>query len=40
VSLTPGWLRSEATLDAYGQPDAWRYLVGVQDVGKPADTTG
>ena len=22
------------------QPDAWRYLVEVQDVGKPADTTG
>jgi NAD(P)-dependent dehydrogenase (short-subunit alcohol dehydrogenase family) len=103
VSLTPGWLRSEAMLDAYGvteanwrdataisphfaisetpayvgravvalaqdpdvsrwngqslssgqlakvygftdldgsQPDAWRYLVEVQDPGKPADTTG
>jgi NAD(P)-dependent dehydrogenase (short-subunit alcohol dehydrogenase family) len=103
VSLTPGWLRSEAMLDAYGvtesnwrdataraphfaisespafvgravaalaqdpvvsrwngqslssgqlariygftdldgsQPDAWRYLVEVQDAGKPADTTG
>jgi NAD(P)-dependent dehydrogenase (short-subunit alcohol dehydrogenase family) len=103
VLLTPGWLRSEAMLDAYGvtesnwsdatkttphfaisespayvgravaalaqdadvshwngkslssgqlakiygftdldgsQPDAWRYLVEVQDPGKPADTTG
>ena len=103
VSLTPGWLRSEAMLDAYGvaesnwrdaikvqphfaisespalvgravaalaqdpdvsrwngqslssgqlakiygftdldgsQPDAWRYLVEVQDAGKPADVTG
>ena len=103
VSLTPGWLRSEAMLEAYGvtesswrdatkrtphfaisespafigravaalaqdpnasrwngkslssgqlakiygftdldgsQPDAWRYLIEVQDVGKPADTTG
>jgi NAD(P)-dependent dehydrogenase (short-subunit alcohol dehydrogenase family) len=103
VSLTPGWLRSEAMLDAYGvteanwldaterqphfaisespafvgravaalardpdvsrwsgqslssgqlarvygftdidgsQPDAWRYLVEVQDPGKPADVTG
>jgi NAD(P)-dependent dehydrogenase (short-subunit alcohol dehydrogenase family) len=103
VSLTPGWLRSEAMLDAYGvteenwrdattqsphfaisetpafvgravaalaqdsdvsrwngqslssgqlakvygftdldgsKPDAWRYLVEVQDAGKPADVTG
>lgn len=103
VSLTPGWLRSEAMLDAFGateanwrdatkfqphfaisetpafvgravaalaqdpnvsrwngmsvssgqlakiygftdldgsQPDAWRYLVEVQDQGKPADVTG
>lgn len=103
VSLTPGWLRSEAMLNAFGvteanwrdatkfqphfaisetpafvgravaalaqdaevsrwngmslssgqlakvygftdldgsQPDAWRYLVEVQDPGKPADTTG
>jgi NAD(P)-dependent dehydrogenase (short-subunit alcohol dehydrogenase family) len=103
VSLTPGWLRSEAMLDAFGvteanwrdatkfqphfaisetpafvgravaalaqdpnvsrwngqslssgqlakiygftdldgsQPDAWRYLVEVQDLGKPADVTG
>jgi NAD(P)-dependent dehydrogenase (short-subunit alcohol dehydrogenase family) len=103
VSLTPGWLRSEAMLDAYGvtesnwrdattrsphfaisespalvgravaalaqdadvsrwngmslssgqlakdygftdldgsQPDAWRYVIDVQDAGKPADTTG
>ena len=103
LSLTPGWLRSEAMLDAYGvteaswldgtkvephfaisetpryvgravvalasdpdvarwhgaslssgqlareygftdldgsQPDAWRYLVEVQDPGKPADVTG
>ncbi len=103
VSLTPGWLRSEAMLDAFGvsesnwldaikfqphfaisespafvgravaalagdadvarwngqslssgqlskvygfsdldgsQPDAWRYLVEVQDVGKEADVTG
>jgi len=103
VSLTPGWLRSEMMLEAYGvteanwrdatrasphfaisespafigravvalaadfdvsrwngqslssgqlakvygftdvdgsQPDAWRYLVEVQDAGKPADVTG
>jgi NAD(P)-dependent dehydrogenase (short-subunit alcohol dehydrogenase family) len=103
VALTPGWLRSEAMLDAYGvreeswrealraqphfaisespayvgravaalaadplvarwngqsvssgqlarvygftdrdgsQPDAWRYLVEVQDAGLPADVTG
>src|SRR5687768_314388 len=103
VSLTPGWLRSEAMLEAYGvceenwrdatarqphfaisetphfvgravaalaqdpemsrwngqslssgqlakiygftdldgsQPDAWRYLVEVQDAGKPADVAG
>jgi len=103
VAVTPGWLRSEAMLDAYGvteanwrdatkvqphfaisetpafvgravaalagdpnvsrwngmslssgqlanvygftdvdgsQPDAWRYLIEVQDVGKPADVTG
>jgi NAD(P)-dependent dehydrogenase (short-subunit alcohol dehydrogenase family) len=103
LSLTPGWLRSEAMLDAFGvsewnwrdatrfqphfaisetpafvgravaalaqdpdvarwngmsvssgqlakiygftdldgsQPDAWRYLVEVQDRGKPADVTG
>ena len=103
VALTPGWLRSEAMLEAYGvteanwrdaaqrqphfaiaespayvgravaalaadpdrarwsgqtlssaalakvygftdtdgsQPDAWRYLVEVQEAGKPADTTG
>jgi NAD(P)-dependent dehydrogenase (short-subunit alcohol dehydrogenase family) len=103
VSLTPGWLRSEAMLDAFGvteanwrdafkfqphfaisetpafvgravvalaqdpqvsrwngmslssgqlakvyaftdldgsQPDAWRYMVEVQDRGKPADATG
>jgi NAD(P)-dependent dehydrogenase (short-subunit alcohol dehydrogenase family) len=103
VSLTPGWLRSEAMLEAYGvtesswrdatkiqphfaisespafvgravaalaqdpdvsrwsgkslssgqlskiygftdrdgsQPDAWKYLVEVQDPGKPADVTG
>jgi NAD(P)-dependent dehydrogenase (short-subunit alcohol dehydrogenase family) len=103
VSLTPGWLRSEAMLEAYGvteanwreatersphfaisespafvgravaalaqdpdvrrwngrslssgqlakvygftdldgsQPDAWRYVVEVQDPGKPADVTG
>ena len=103
LTLTPGWLRSEAMLQAFGvteanwrdatkfqphfaisetpafvgravaalaqdpqvsrwngqslssgqlakvygftdldgsQPDAWRYLVEVQDVGKPADTTG
>jgi NAD(P)-dependent dehydrogenase (short-subunit alcohol dehydrogenase family) len=103
LSITPGWLRSEAMLDAYGvteanwrdatneqphfaitespafvgravaalagdpdvarwngqslssgqlakvygftdadgsQPDAWRYLVEVQDAGKPANTTG
>ena len=76
MSLTPGWLRSEAMLDAgravaalaqdpnvsrwngrsvssgqlakvYGftdrdgsQPDAWRYMVDVQDQGKPADVSG
>jgi len=103
LALTPGWLRSEMMLDAYGvseanwreatarqphfaisespafvgravaalasdpnrarwngrslssgqlsqiygftdadgsRPDAWRYLVEVQDAGKPADTTG
>src|SRR5690606_15004733 len=103
ISLTPGWLRSEAMLEAYGvtednwrdatsfqphcaisesprfvgravaalaadpdrsrwngrslssgelariygftdldgsQPDAWRYVVEVQDPGRPADTTG
>jgi NAD(P)-dependent dehydrogenase (short-subunit alcohol dehydrogenase family) len=103
VALTPGWLRSEAMLDAFGvteetwrdateriphfaiaespryvgravaalaadphvgrwnqqslssgelarvygftdvdgsRPDAWRYMVEVQDPGKPADTTG
>ena len=103
VSVTPGWLRSEAMLDAYGvteanwrdatkkqphfaitespafvgravaalaadpdvarwngqslssgqlakvygftdldgsRPDAWRYMVEVQDAGKPADITG
>src|SRR4030095_15409756 len=103
VALTPGWLRSEAMLEAYGvtetnwrdattrsphfaisespafggravaalvqdpdvsrwngkslssgqlakvygftdldgsQPDAWRYLIEVQDTGKPADATG
>jgi NAD(P)-dependent dehydrogenase (short-subunit alcohol dehydrogenase family) len=103
VALTPGWLRSEMMLDAFGvgestwrdalaaqphfaisetpryvgravahlaadpevgrfngrslssgglakeygftdldgsQPDAWRYLVEVQDAGRPADTTG
>ena len=103
VAVTPGWLRSEAMLDAYGvteanwrdatkvqphfaisetpafvgravaalasdpnvsrwngqslssgqlakvygftdvdgsQPDAWRYLVEVQDAGKPADVSG
>jgi hypothetical protein len=22
------------------RPDAWRYMVEVQDAGKPADTTG
>lgn len=47
VSLTPGWVRSEAMLDAYGftdldgsQPDAWRYLTEVQEAGEPADVTG
>jgi NAD(P)-dependent dehydrogenase (short-subunit alcohol dehydrogenase family) len=103
LSLTPGWLRSEAMLDAYGvneanwrdatkiqphfaisespafvgravaalaadphvarwngqslssgqlskvygftdldgsQPDAWRYVIEIQDAGKPADVTG
>ena len=47
VALTPGWLRSEAMLEAFGvtdldgsQPDAWRYLPEVKDPGRPADTTG
>lgn len=40
-------MRSEIMLDGYGvtdldgsAPDSWRYLVEVQDPGKPADTTG
>ena len=74
VSLTSGWLRSEAMVGravaalaqdpdrqrwhgqslssgdlakVYGftdldgsRPDAWRYVVEVQDAGKPADVTG
>jgi hypothetical protein len=41
VSLTPGWLRSEAMLDAYGvtdldgsQPDAWGFITEVRESGK------
>jgi NAD(P)-dependent dehydrogenase (short-subunit alcohol dehydrogenase family) len=40
-------LSSGALAEVYGftdvdgsQPDAWRYLVEVQDAGKPADVTG
>ena len=40
-------LSSGALAQVYGftdldgsQPDAWRYLVEVQDPGKPADVTG
>ena len=39
--------RSEQLAKIYGftdldgsQPDAWRYVLEVQDAGKPADTTG
>lgn len=41
-SLSSGQLaRIYGFTDADGsQPDAWRYLVEVQDAGKPADTTG
>lgn len=41
-SLSSGGLAKEygfSDLDG-SQPDAWRYLVEVQDAGKPADTTG
>jgi NAD(P)-dependent dehydrogenase (short-subunit alcohol dehydrogenase family) len=41
-SLSSGGLAKEygfTDLDG-SQPDAWRYLVEVQDVGRPADTTG
>jgi NAD(P)-dependent dehydrogenase (short-subunit alcohol dehydrogenase family) len=41
-SLSSGQLAKEygfTDLDG-SQPDAWRYLVEVQDAGKPADTTG
>jgi NAD(P)-dependent dehydrogenase (short-subunit alcohol dehydrogenase family) len=41
-SLSSGQLAQEyGFTDADGsQPDAWRYLVEVQDAGKPADVTG
>ncbi|MFF4360471.1 SDR family oxidoreductase [Streptomyces sp. NPDC001604] len=42
ASLSSGSLAREygfADLDG-SRPDAWRYLVEVQDAGKPADTTG
>ncbi|MFJ2111943.1 MULTISPECIES: SDR family oxidoreductase [unclassified Streptomyces] len=41
-SLSSGQLaRAYGFTDTDGsQPDAWRYLVEVQDVGRPADTTG
>jgi hypothetical protein len=33
--------RAQRSTDADGsQPDAWRYVVEVQDAGKPADVTG
>jgi hypothetical protein len=41
-SLSSGGLAPEygfTDLDG-SRPDAWRYLVEVQDAGKPADTTG
>lgn len=51
VSLTPGWLRSEAMLDAYEVTESnWRdatersphfaIVTEVQDAGKPPDVTG
>lgn len=47
VSLTPGWLRSEAMLEAFGVTESsWRDATkhvphfAVQDAGRPADTTG
>jgi hypothetical protein len=41
-SLSSGSLaRTYGFTDLDGsRPDAWRYLVEVQDAGKPADTTG
>lgn len=41
-SLSSGQLAKEygfSDLDG-SQPDAWRYVVEVQDAGKPADVTG
>ena len=41
-SLSSGGLAKEygfADLDG-SRPDAWRYIAEVQDVGRPADTTG
>ena len=41
-SLSRGGLAKEygfTDLDG-SQPDAWRYMVEVQDAGKPADATG
>ena len=35
----PETIEETAALDG-SQPDAWRYLVEVQDAGKPADVTG
>jgi hypothetical protein len=41
VALTPGWPREYGFTDLDGsQPDAWRYLVEVQDAARPADPTG
>jgi hypothetical protein len=42
MSLSSGQLaRIYGFTDLDGsQPDAWRYLVEVQDPGKPADVTG
>lgn len=42
ASLSSGGLAAEygfTDLDG-SRPDAWRYIVEVQDAGKPADTTG
>ena len=40
-SLSSGELGLQLFTDVDGsQPDAWRYMVEVQDPGKPADTTG
>lgn len=42
MSLSSGGLANEyefTDLDG-SRPDAWKYITGVQDAGKPADTTG